>query len=50
MAAQAPTTTKVDAVVQKIAAQSPAKLTGVDLYWRFALAGAVCCSVTVSFA
>jgi solute carrier family 25 phosphate transporter 3 len=37
---------KVDAVVQKVAAQTPEKLSGVALYSRFALAGAVCCSVT----
>jgi len=38
--------TKVDAVVQTIAANTPEKLSGVALYSRFALAGAVCCSVT----
>jgi solute carrier family 25 phosphate transporter 3 len=38
--------TKVDAVVQTIAAKTPEKLSGVALYSRFALAGAVCCSVT----
>jgi solute carrier family 25 phosphate transporter 3 len=38
--------TKVDAVVQNLAAKSPEKLSGVALYSRFALAGAVCCSVT----
>jgi solute carrier family 25 phosphate transporter 3 len=38
--------TKVDAVVQKVAAATPEKLSGVALYSRFALAGAVCCSVT----
>ncbi|KAE9370256.1 mitochondrial carrier [Stipitochalara longipes BDJ] len=38
--------TKVDAVVQKVAANTPEKLSGVALYSRFALAGAVCCSVT----
>jgi solute carrier family 25 phosphate transporter 3 len=38
--------TKVDAVVQKVAANTPEKLTGVQLYSRFALAGAICCSVT----
>lgn len=37
---------KVDAVVQKVAASTPEKLTGINLYSRFALAGAVCCSVT----
>ncbi|KAN0106611.1 mitochondrial carrier [Hyaloscypha variabilis] len=46
--ASLPTTgsTKVDAVVQKVAASTPEKLSGVALYSRFALAGAVCCSVT----
>ncbi len=38
--------TKVDAVVQTIAANTPEKLSGVALYSRFALAGAICCSVT----
>ncbi|KAK0125654.1 mitochondrial phosphate carrier protein [Cadophora gregata] len=38
--------TKVDAVVQNIAANTPEKLSGLQLYSRFALAGAVCCSVT----
>lgn len=38
--------TKVDAVVQKVAANTPEKLSGVSLYSRFALAGAVCCAVT----
>jgi len=38
--------TKVDAVVQNVAAATPEKLTGLQLYSRFALAGAVCCSVT----
>ncbi|KUJ21715.1 mitochondrial carrier [Mollisia scopiformis] len=37
---------KVDAVVQKVAANTPEKLSGVALYSRFALAGAICCSVT----
>ncbi|KIM96385.1 hypothetical protein OIDMADRAFT_170052 [Oidiodendron maius Zn] len=34
--------TKVDALVQK----APEKLSGLALYSRFALAGAICCSVT----
>ena len=34
------------AVVQTIKAEEPAKLSGLALYSRFALAGAVCCSVT----
>jgi len=38
--------TKVDAVVQNVAAKATEKLSGVALYSRFALAGAVCCSVT----
>ncbi|TVY54952.1 Mitochondrial phosphate carrier protein [Lachnellula cervina] len=38
--------TKVDAVVQKVAANTPEKLSGVALYSRFALAGAVCCAIT----
>ena len=48
MAAPNPSTgsTKVDAVVQKVAAATPEKLSGAALYSRFALAGAVCCSVT----
>ncbi|KAJ0136905.1 hypothetical protein HZ326_20099 [Fusarium oxysporum f. sp. albedinis] len=37
---------KVDAVVQNIKAETPEKKTGLALYSRFALAGAVCCSVT----
>lgn len=48
MASQVPATgsTKVDAVVQNIAANTPEKLSGFALYSRFALAGAICCSVT----
>jgi solute carrier family 25 phosphate transporter 3 len=38
--------TKVDAVIQKGLAATPEKLSGIALYSRFALAGAVCCSVT----
>ncbi|OIW27751.1 mitochondrial phosphate carrier protein-like protein [Coniochaeta ligniaria NRRL 30616] len=39
--------TKVDAAVQKVAAAAaPAQLSGASLYSRFALAGAVCCSIT----
>ena len=38
--------TKLDGLVQKTAAQTPEKLSGLALYSRFALAGAVCCSVT----
>jgi len=50
MAASAPPTTtgstKLDAIVQNASAQTPKKLSGLALYSRFALAGAVCCSVT----
>jgi len=38
--------TKVDAAIQKVAANTPEKMSGVALYSRFALAGAICCSVT----
>merc|ERR1712000_432071 len=38
--------TKVDAVVEKARAATPEKKSGLALYSRFALAGAVCCSVT----
>jgi solute carrier family 25 phosphate transporter 3 len=38
--------TKVDAVVQNLKANTPEKLSGLQLYSRFALAGAICCSVT----
>ncbi|KAG6021312.1 hypothetical protein E4U19_004634 [Claviceps sp. Clav32 group G5] len=38
--------TKVDAIVQNVKAADPQKLSGLALYSRFALAGAVCCSVT----
>ncbi|TVY21770.1 Mitochondrial phosphate carrier protein [Lachnellula arida] len=38
--------TKVDAVVQSVTANTPEKLSGVALYSRFALAGAVCCAIT----
>lgn len=37
---------KVDAVVEKAKANAPGQLSGLALYSRFALAGAVCCSVT----
>jgi solute carrier family 25 (mitochondrial phosphate transporter), member 3 len=48
MASTATTTgsTKVDAVLQTAKANTPEKLSGIALYSRFALAGAVCCSVT----
>ncbi|KAI1409967.1 mitochondrial carrier [Hypoxylon sp. FL1857] len=37
---------KADAVARQAAANAPGQLSGVSLYSRFALAGAVCCSVT----
>ncbi|KAK3371440.1 mitochondrial carrier domain-containing protein [Lasiosphaeria ovina] len=37
---------KVDAAVQKVLTAVPSNPTGIDLYSRFALAGALCCSVT----
>lgn len=37
---------KVDAAARVAAANAPGKPTGVALYSRFALAGAVCCAVT----
>jgi solute carrier family 25 phosphate transporter 3 len=37
---------KADAVLANAAANTPEKLSGFALYSRFALAGAVCCSVT----
>jgi len=38
---------KLDALKQSAeAAVTPKKLSGLDLYSRFAFAGAVCCSVT----
>lgn len=37
---------KVDAAVQKTLANTPEKLSGINLYSRFALAGALCCSIT----
>jgi solute carrier family 25 (mitochondrial phosphate transporter), member 3 len=38
--------TKIDAVVQNVVANTPEKLSGINLYSRFALAGAICCSIT----
>ena len=38
--------TKVDAALQTVKANTPEKLSGLQLYSRFALAGAICCSVT----
>ena len=50
MSASAPSTstgsTKLDGAIQKTAANTPEKLSGLALYSRFALAGAICCSVT----
>ncbi len=37
---------KVDALARQAAANTPEKLSGFALYSRFALAGAICCSVT----
>ncbi|OQN97614.1 hypothetical protein B0A48_16478 [Cryoendolithus antarcticus] len=37
---------KLDALKQNVTAAAPKKLSGVDLYFRFAFAGAVCCSLT----
>ena len=37
---------KIDAVVEKAKANAPGTPSGFDLYSRFALAGAICCSVT----
>ena len=41
---------KIDGAVQNVAAKAsalnPEKPTGIALYSRFALAGAVCCSIT----
>jgi solute carrier family 25 phosphate transporter 3 len=38
--------TQVDAIKQTVAAADPTKPSGIALYSRFALAGAVCCSIT----
>ncbi|KAF2203478.1 mitochondrial phosphate carrier protein-like protein [Delitschia confertaspora ATCC 74209] len=50
MSASAPPTStgsvKLDALKQNTLAQDPRAPTGLDLYSRFAFAGAVCCSVT----
>jgi hypothetical protein len=50
MAATAPPSstgsTKLDAIKATAVAADPTKPTGIDLYSRFAFAGAVCCSVT----
>ena len=48
MAAAAPSTgsPKVDAIVEKAVAATPAVRSGIDLYSRFALAGALGCSIT----
>lgn len=48
MSSSVPSTgsTKVDAVVQKAVASTSDAPKGLALYSRFALAGAVCCSIT----
>jgi len=48
MAAANPSTgsVKLDSAVQTALSKTPEKLSGVQLYSRFALAGAICCSVT----
>jgi solute carrier family 25 phosphate transporter 3 len=50
MATSAPPTStgskSLDAIKQVAAAAEPKKLSGLDLYSRFAFAGAVCCAVT----
>lgn len=38
--------TKLDALKQTAIANAPGQLSGLQLYSRFALAGAICCSVT----
>jgi len=37
---------KIEAIAQATPASAPGQLSGVGLYSRFALAGAICCSVT----
>jgi solute carrier family 25 (mitochondrial phosphate transporter), member 3 len=37
---------KVDGAIQNASANQPQKMSGLALYSRFALAGAICCSVT----
>lgn len=37
---------KIDAAIETAKANTPEKLSGFALYSRFALAGAICCSVT----
>ena len=37
---------KLDGVIETAKAKTPEKPTGLALYSRFALAGAICCSVT----
>jgi solute carrier family 25 phosphate transporter 3 len=41
-----PVADKIDAAARAAAAEAPGQLSGFALYSRFALAGAVCCSVT----
>ncbi|KAI3327841.1 mitochondrial carrier [Xylariaceae sp. AK1471] len=42
----APVADKIDAAARAVAAEAPGQLSGLALYSRFALAGAICCSVT----
>ncbi|KAI1842891.1 hypothetical protein JX265_012020 [Neoarthrinium moseri] len=37
---------KIDAAVKEVKANAPGQMSGFQLYSRFALAGAICCSVT----
>lgn len=46
MSASAQAGARLEDVKQKVEAAVPKKLSGLDLYSRFAFAGAVCCSVT----
>ena len=39
-------TTKLEGAAQEVKANTPERLSGINLYSRFALAGAVCCGVT----
>ncbi|KAF2665292.1 mitochondrial carrier [Microthyrium microscopicum] len=46
MSASSPVSTKLETVKQVVAANDPTKISGINLYSRFAFAGAVCCSIT----
>ena len=46
MSASAQAGAKLQEVKEDIKPAAPKKLSGLDLYSRFAFAGAVCCSVT----